>query len=246
MKSVITAMAAAILLMSSSAQSSEFWVAMLKDFPPHQYVEDGEIKGADVDIIREIGKRMNLDIKFVALPWKRVLLSAKKGSVSAVLAVLQNRDRAKFIRYPTVPIHMNRNSIVIRKGDPIHISSLDDLHGLKIGVTLGYSYGQEFDRIPGLIKTEVNGQKQLVRMLEIERIDAAIVIEAPFYYNAKQLGFQDRFETAYVFSETPAYTGLSIKGTDPNTDQIADDYARILRELIENGFVEETLRKYVR
>ncbi|MGB0935742.1 MAG: substrate-binding periplasmic protein, partial [Alphaproteobacteria bacterium] len=46
--------------------------------------EDGKLTGIDVDILREIARRMNKDIKISDIPWKRCLRFAEDGNIDIV------------------------------------------------------------------------------------------------------------------------------------------------------------------
>ena len=56
-----------------SANPSNLYVVVDDDFPPFSFEDDGKVKGVDIDIIQEMGKRLGIEIKIDLVPWKRLL-----------------------------------------------------------------------------------------------------------------------------------------------------------------------------
>lgn len=246
MKQGIILLVILLLLLRSNVMAEKIVFAIVEDFPPYQYVEKGQATGIDVDVLREACKQLGLDSEFRVLPWKRILKNAKEGRVTAIPSLLYKEERTTFLYFGTEPTHINTDSIMARKGSSIKVSKLDDLKNKVVGVIRGYSYGPAFDSYQGLKKEICDDHSVLIRILNKGRIDMAVASEMPFRFNCKKLGLQDRFETVYVISQHPTYTGFSKKALGKRGEAMAEKFSKMLRQLKANGFFQKTETKYLR
>lgn len=234
-----------IALASPSVAADKITLAALEDFPPFQWAEDGKVIGVDADIIREVFKRLGMTPDFKIMPWTRGLRSVKAGIVDALPAALKNEERETFLFYPSEPIHIQKNVVMVKKGAGMNINSLSDLKGKAVGVVRGFSYGAEFDSITGLDKTVCKDQQELVRILAAGRIDAAMGSEMPLMYNARQIGLQDSVETGYIIVEYPAYTVFSRK-LGENGRSLAQKFDETLKAIKAEGMDRRLMDQYVK
>ena len=233
------------VLLPAGASADEITLAVLGDFPPFQWVDGGKVTGIDADIMREVCRRLGIGLKFQVMPWKSALKSADDGNVSGLVAALYNEKRAEYLYYTKENLHIQKNIIMIRKGNSIKIKGFDDLRNKKTGVVRDFSYGPEFDNIRGLDKEICGDQKELVRMLAAGRVDAAMGSEMPLMFNARQLGLQNELEVAYVVTEYSAYTVFS-KASGEKGELLARKFDTVLREIKKEGLDRKIIDKYIK
>ena len=243
-KHVIALIMFAVLL-PAGASADEITLAVLGDFAPFQWEEAGKVTGIDADIIREVCRRLKIEVEFQVMSWKKALKSAENGDVSGLAASLYNEKRAEYLYYTKESVHIQKNIIMIRKGNNIKIKGFDDLKNIKIGVVRDFSYGPEFDSIRGLDKVVCTDQKQLVQLLAAGRVDAAMGSQMPLMFNARQLGVQDALEVAYVVTEYPAYSVFS-KASGEKGELLARKFDTILREIKKEGLVQKIMDNYIK
>ena len=51
-------------------------------YPPHEFIEDGMVKGFDVDVVAEICKRVNCQTNWVTTAWDGILQPLRMGSLT--------------------------------------------------------------------------------------------------------------------------------------------------------------------
>ena len=119
------------VLLPAGASADEITLAVLGDFPPFQWVDGGKVTGIDADIMREVCRRLGIGLKFQVMPWKSALKSADDGNVSGLVAALYNEKRAEYLYYTKENVHIQKNIIMIRKGNSIKIKGFDDLRNKK-------------------------------------------------------------------------------------------------------------------
>ncbi|OQX27460.1 MAG: hypothetical protein BWK80_05120 [Desulfobacteraceae bacterium IS3] len=244
MKRMLTAILMSVLLFPINVSAEQLVFSVLEDFAPYQYMENEKSVGCDVDIMNEVCKRLNIELKVKPLPWKRALKTAENGDSSGLLTVLHTAERENFLYFTSEPVHIQKNVIIARKGSGITIKGFDDLKGKEVGVVANFSYGPEFDKYEGLKKTVCYGQEELVRIVDKERIDLAMGAEDPFRFIWKKLNLKERFEVVYVIAEIQAYTGFSKKGCGEKGKVMADKFSEVMRQMKAEGVTQQIMDKY--
>ena len=116
----------------SSAQK-KFVVGFDSEFPPMGFVEkDGSYAGFDLDLAKEVAKR--LDMEFVAQPiaWDSKDQELKSGNISCIWNGFTITDERKDA-YEWSDPYMKNQQVVVVKNDS-SVKSLADLAGLKVCV----------------------------------------------------------------------------------------------------------------
>ena len=87
-----------------------------------------------------------VEVRFEFMSWNRALELTRAGKYAATPMWLQTPDRARdFVL--AGPILSTTVVLFHRKDHPVDWQTLSDLATLKIGVSLGYSYGPAFDKL---------------------------------------------------------------------------------------------------
>lgn len=76
-----------------SAQSDLLRVGCDKAYAPYEYVEGGEVRGFNVDLIKEIAKLYDIDIVFVADDWVRTQQRLLKSDLDVLSGMFYSEDR---------------------------------------------------------------------------------------------------------------------------------------------------------
>lgn len=156
-----------------------YTVGVDANFPPYTWVEKGEYKGFDVEIIRAIAEVQDLEIKIVDMPWETIIPALGNGKIDMLVSGLTIKcDRDEIIDY-TQPYWRVNQEILVRKDSDLNaITAMSEGHtvGAQRGTT-GYMWIQD-----ELVKKDVNVEgkayedyTQAIKDLEIGRIDAVLV-----------------------------------------------------------------------
>jgi polar amino acid transport system substrate-binding protein len=116
-------------------------------YPPYVVGEMGAAPsgGVTLDVLREIGRRMGIDIQVRLMPWKRVLENVRTGRVDGVTTLMVTEDRKQFLVYTDMFTQSRELFFYNREQTPdFDWTDYADLNGLSIGLVSGYTYGQEF------------------------------------------------------------------------------------------------------
>ena len=155
--------------------------------------ESGEIVGFDVDLAKEVGKRIGMEIKFQPIDWsmKETELTSKKIDLiwNGYTITDERKEKVLFSN----PYIANRQ-IVITLSDS-NVNSKNDLKGKKVAIQNGSSSVDAVNKEPDLVKSFDGGQPVLFETnnealmdLENKRVDAVVADEILARYYIKERG----------------------------------------------------------
>ncbi len=131
-------------------------------FPPYSYEENNKLQGIDVDIIKEMAERLNLDIAIRLVPWKRLIKMTQDGQCDGSFSLFHTKNRESFALYAfSQPIHVSRFPLFFRKDKIIQFNTIEDLYGKTIGINRGFSISEAFDSAVEQGKIIVNTENQV-------------------------------------------------------------------------------------
>ena len=137
-------------LMAMSAVPSDAGAASLKEikergfmniatednYAPFEIMKDGQATGFTHDMVAELKKVADFEIKQDILPWSGLLAAVRAGKYDcAITGSIVSTERLRVFDF-TVPTASAQHYYMIRKGDD-RIKSVKDLSGLKVGVQAG-------------------------------------------------------------------------------------------------------------
>lgn len=235
-----------LLLLPATALAHQSLVLpiVFEDYPPYEYVEDGEVKGINMDLIREAFKRMDVDPFFEPRPWKRALYELENGDIMALSSGFKTEKRQEFAYFPEDGgLATETNCVVILSVSGLEVTSLEDLRGLRVGVVREYLYGEPFDTMKGLTKIEANSSHQLLQMLLNQRMDAAIGNKTVFRHLAKKMGKAGLIQYVYELGSEPLYLMFS-KAHGQKSADLARDFGKAIRAMKKDGTFDAIHSKY--
>jgi len=157
------------------------------NYPPF-YGEEMPNKGPLIEIITQAFKLVGYDTHVVFSPWKRAILSAKKGrTVDGMVGVWHNEDRAKDFLY-SKPIYPNRVGFYKHKDREIEYQSYADLanNGYTLGSVRGYILPEGLKE-SGIKIENVTDDIQNLKKLSLKRVDLVVIDKDFAHYALKSL-----------------------------------------------------------
>lgn len=121
------------------------------DFPPFSFRgKDDTITGFDIDIIKEVAKRLSLNIDLQDRPFGTLLPQIELGQIHAIAAgMTPTEERAKRVQFTKPYLSGNPLLIVTRAADP-KVTNLADLKNKDVIVNTGYTADLYMSKIPDL------------------------------------------------------------------------------------------------
>lgn len=224
---------AAIAPAGAQGRSDVIQIGVDSANPPFMSGTSTVARGLYPSLLAAVFSEMGEPVMIAALPWKRVLLGIDEGKVGAA-GMYRTAARERIYDF-SEPLFVERIGVYYNSRHPVVFKSIKDLHGLRIGVITGWSYGDEFDRArsEGKFSVEsVPSDLQNLGKLERGRIDVALLIidAAASLMNAEQSQHLLRGEKVLI--ENPTY--LAFNRRDRRTGLLSK-FNAAMAELRANG-----------
>ncbi len=232
---------------SKSQQKTLIFVMNNTNVKPYRWYEGDNIKGSDVDIIRELAKRLGIKIQFRPLPFKRLLANLKVGRYVGTGAIYKNEERAQYLHYVEVPFRWTNLKVYTKVGQEFSFNKISDLYGKTLGKNAGYSISDAFDQAEDekkIIVSEGNKYENLLMMLLAGRLDGIVGIAEVIQYYITTMNLTDKIKVLphSLRKPRPSYLVLSKKAT--TSQRFIDDIHRLMSEMAEDGTLQKITNKY--
>lgn len=230
-------MGAMVLSLSVTAFAKEkIYVGTNAEFPPFEYLENGEIKGFDMELVNEIGKILDADIKIVDMAFDGLLPALQMKKVDLVIAgMTANEERMKTVSF-TQPYYTASQVIIVKEGND-SIKSFNDLKGKKVGVMLGFTGDMVVSEIEGVKIERFNAAYAGIMALQAGKVEAVVLDSEP----AKNYVAQNK---GLVLADADAEQEEYAIAVRKNDKALLEKVEKALKEIKENGTYDKLIQKY--
>lgn len=242
MKKIVKLLLASGILVSSlfgckKAYEGKFVLGLDASFPPMGFTEaDGTITGYDIDLAKEVSKRLNLE--FVAKPinWEAKELELSSGSIDCIWnGFTMTEERLEKMAFTSA--YLNNDQILVVRNDGT-INSLKDAEGKVIGCQSGSSAEEAIEsnkEFASSLKSVKKYEDNLTALndLEVGGIDAVVMDSVVADYTIK---VGKRNLTVVEESLSKEAYGIGFRN-DENGIELRDKVQKVLLEMAEDGTV---------
>jgi len=151
-------------------------------YPPQEYIDNTthQAAGFDIDLITAVAQQMGLKAKIVTISFDTIFdaLSAKRFDI-VMSAVSVTDERKK--KFDFVPYFNAGESLLVQKGNPLNLKTVDDLCGKKVGVQNGTIEQDDLNAAskkctsagkPAIQMTVLTDQTEVINLLANKRVVA--------------------------------------------------------------------------
>ena len=200
-------------------------------FAPYEYYENGEIVGVDVDIAREIAKKLGKELEIKDVAFDSIVNEVKTGKADfGAAGISYNEERAEEVDF-TINYATSKQIIVVRENS--NISKKEDLENLTIAVQLG-SVGDSYVT-QNYENAKIIRQKKYLAAIEdlkTGKADCVVMDELPAKAILKE-------NTNLKILDTELFTdsyGMIVK---KGNKELLDAINEVLQQLLDEGKIEE-------
>lgn len=216
------------------------------DYPPYEFIdEQGNFSGYDMDLIREIGKRMGLEIEIQDLGFDALVTAVESRKVDvAIAAMASTPERLEKVNF-SISYNAQMQAILVKKGSSIPINAPEDMANYKIGVQTGTTLSDWLTK--NLVETG------LMTAANISSYDRAEQIALDLQAGRIEIGFVDvgpaqdlikNMDVVILYSDFIAETGQAI-AMPLNEPEFKAEIDKIIQQLIDEGFVQQLNDKFL-
>jgi polar amino acid transport system substrate-binding protein len=212
-------------------------------WPPFRISTKHGFVGLDLDLIYEIGRRVQTQIDIVRMPWGRGLASMESGAVDVMTGLAYREERAEYIAYTDTPYYSCETAFYTPAFRPAEINRYEDLQNHVVGFVLHSAYFERFDKDQDLQKLGVSKELMLINMTKRGRLDVMIGTDCQVDYFIKTHGLTDRIaKTAYrPGNSVDLFLGVSRKS--PWAERL-DELNALMKTLVDEGTIDELAKRY--
>lgn len=125
----------ALLLLTAFAFSKTITVGTSADFPPFEYIENGQFVGFDMDLMREIAKIAGFELKFVDMSFDSLIPALRAGQIDVAAAAMTITEERKQVVDFSIPYWTADQSVIVKADSNLTITVLFGKY--RIGVQTG-------------------------------------------------------------------------------------------------------------
>ena len=233
---------------SNSAQKEEskkIVVGLDDSFPPMGFKDEkNEIVGFDIDLAKEVAKRLGREVEFKAIDWNSKEAELKSGRVDILWNGLDITEKRKEKMLFSEPYMDNRQIVFVAKNGKVAVAGEADLAGKTIGTQSGGTTEEYFENKPELKASmkEVKYYPDYINAfmdLENGRLDAVVGDEIiGRYYISKH---PDEIQAIDTVIGTVSQFGIAFRKDD---QKLRDEVQKVFDEMKADGTVAKISEKW--
>lgn len=217
------------------------------EYAPFGFRNDqNEIVGFDVDLAKEVGKRMGIEFEFKPINWNNKENDLKSGNIDIIWNGFDiTPERKKNILY-SKPYMDNRQILLSKLGTGFNVYSEYDLAGRIIGTQAGSNSEDYVNRNKKLKNSLADFKtyttfKQAFEDLENGNVDVLIVDELAARYEMSK--YPPKFELIEVTVGPVTEIGIGFRKDDT---ELRDQVQKAFDEVVKDGTAKKISEKWFR
>jgi polar amino acid transport system substrate-binding protein len=209
-------------------------------FAPFEFQKEGskEFDGFDMDLIRAIGKQMNMKVEILNMGFDALIPAINAGNIDLAIAGMSiTPDRQKAVDMSD-PYYVSGLVVVVGK-DNAAVKSVNDLNNKGIAVQIGTTGAERAAKVPGAKIKNFNTNAEVFLELKNKGVEAVIIDKPVAEYFLATGGGKDYAKIVGDTMEAESY-GISLKKNSPLTKEIN----KALLDLKKNGEYDKLYTKW--
>ena len=209
-------------------------------FAPFEFQKEGskEFDGFDMDLIRAIGKQMNMKVEILNMGFDALIPAINAGNIDLAIAGMSiTPDRQKAVDMSD-PYYVSGLVVVVGK-DNAAVKSVNDLNNKGIAVQIGTTGAERAAKVPGAKVKNFNTNAEVFLELKNKGVEAVIIDKPVAEYFLATGGGKDYAKIVGDTMEAESY-GISLKKNSPLTKEIN----KALLDLKKNGEYDKLYAKW--
>lgn len=226
--------------LSACAKPAVVKVATDATFNPFEYTDEaGNLIGFDVDLMNAIAEKADIEFEWVNVPYDSVLAGLSECQYDAAIAAIGIREERKASMLFSVP-YLDSGMVVVINTETTDINSLADLDGKKVAAQLGTTGEMAAQEIPNVDYKPYDSYELAFLELANKGVDAVIAD------NPVAMGYiatnPEKIKAVGEIFNNEQY-GIAICKENADLQAKID---KALQELIDEGYITELAKKYLK
>jgi signal transduction histidine kinase/CheY-like chemotaxis protein len=164
-------------------------IALISDYAPFSYEENGKVKGFVKDLLLLISKKTGLEFVQKVDHWGNNLNKFEKKEVDIIADISYKKERASFTLFTTpyyeIPV------VIFTREDFKNFQGLKSLKGKKVGIQQSIFYEKELREMGGMELVSFENYEDQSKALAYGKIDALIQNLSVINYQVRKYGLSN-------------------------------------------------------
>ncbi len=210
------------------------------EWPPYEFLKDGEWLGIDADVVKKIFGEIGISIEIKHVNWSRIIHYIKLGIIDGTFSLRETKERKSFF-YFSEPISTGIDGLLYKKGE-FEVKDVLKGKGFLCGYVESYAYG---DILKGLnpVMVPVSDDKTGIKMLVHGRIDAYLVNKLVGFYMLSELG-ADKSDYGFLPLGDIKYYRVGLSKVDEYHNYILRKFSEKFLEFRSSSSYKTILNRY--
>lgn len=201
-----------------------------------------EGQGMANELVTAAFASVGIKVTLVPRPFSRLLFELDHDRYTGIFNVEPNeRNRQRFV-FGKTPVLVARANFYHYKPRPMRAADWESLNGEKVGLVLGYDYGDVVNQRARISRLWANSETDNLKLLTRGDIDATVMYDKTANYLIRQLGWQDRIGQAFAVDDTPFTVAFSPR--NPHAHYYAGKLDEGLARIKASGQYQSIAGKY--
>ncbi|MGJ9460166.1 transporter substrate-binding domain-containing protein [Oceanobacillus sp. CF4.6] len=200
------------------------------------YDDNDELTGYDVEVLREIGNRLGLDVSFEIMGIDSMLPAVQNGRIDVAANDIEATDKRKEEFNFSEPYKYSFSTMAVRESDNSGIETLEDLEGKIAGGGATTIYSQIAEHFGAEVKTYGNAPNQAY-LSDVSNARTDVVINDYYLTKFGVAAFPDydlHLHPTLKFHPTEQAVVIP-----KDADQLTEEMTNALNEMREDGTLSE-------
>lgn len=238
--SVMVFLLAAVLVFSSAVMAQSYVVGTNASFPPFEYVEEGEITGFDIELVKEIAELKGFEVEFRDISFDSLVPGLASGSLDIVAAGMTITEARKKVIDFSEPYYSANQSVLVHQESDNDLTVLfgENSVGVQTGTT-GDTWVRERLLESDILTGEIRNYDSyvfVIRDLANQNIDAA-VLDKP----VAETYSKDNPVKVVAELITGEEYGIAVA---PGNQKLLSQINEGIKEIKANGTMDKLIEKY--
>ncbi|MDO6525292.1 substrate-binding periplasmic protein [Motilimonas sp. 1_MG-2023] len=230
--------------------SQTLWAVTIEvvteEYPPYNYLEQGQVKGISTAIVAATLERAEYDYKITILPWSRAYHQTQKNPNTLIYSISRSQQREPYFHWIGVIADIQYHFFTLSSRQDIQpFNQLKEAKKFNIGSTRD-DHVEQFLVLQGFKKLQRNNSHEAnLEKLLMDRIDLWPVAKetASYYLHKRALDLSNELKIVYTikdFSDNKLYIAMGL-----HTDiEVVKKIRKALNEIKQDGTYDKLIKEY--
>ena len=145
------------------------------EYPPFSFIDESDrVVGFDIDVVREVAKRMGKEVDLIDRPFDALIAELQTGRAQLAAAGMTPTLEREMLVLFTKPYFGGDPLVIVTRKSDMPVATVEGLHGNRVVVNEGFTADYYMSAVPGVEVTRLATVSDAFLALKSGRADAFV------------------------------------------------------------------------